>query len=794
MAAKPLMRVLVLGVALAALAGCDRLDELACGAGGVMDQVGGGQPRTCGATETAAVDPLEAAPVEARAVFGVMQAPVELAPVSLEEMLQTQSFFAVGSVIAMPKAQIIEPVLEPETFDMAAAQPSAPDTATSAAALNTDDAPKPESAEAPAGAPIVEAAPPAATAAPEASRITADGAPRIIKPRSDIRAGAPIPAPVVKAPATSVLRQQAQVAAPKALQEAVRDSGVALKPETLRSARVSAEQAIKATSQTAQSIGDQIVRKSQDVAAPVPKPLQVRSRLDVDVAVAARDKAGAALEKLGLSGIVTPGEGGQMRITIGVNPTQYREGKLDLTKVNAMRALFAEKKENPATECEGAVDAARLKDDPVLATECVVKVLKETGDYEYVEKDYIFTNQMLRKPDKPKPVTAIGNAPNDPLFGLQWHFRDNGSAAGQSAGGAGFSGFWVKAKDKGSRDVVVAVVDTGLQMNHPDIKGSPNLAPGYDMVSDPMMGNDGDGRDNDPNDPGDKCEPTDPNTSDTFHGTHVAGTIGVASTNNAAGVAGGNWDVTIVPVRALGRCGGKLSDINDAIRWAAGTVPARDSQGKEIWNSKPADIINLSIGLFEPCPASMQSAINDATAAGAIVVAAAGNARVDVKYFAPGGCDNVISVAANDARGQLTPYSNYGAKVSIMAPGGDMSRDDDKDGRPDGVLSTKFSKNCIDPAKPGTNVAQCYYSYENGTSMAAPHVSAALALIKAKYPAAVPSDLRAKLLSSSMPRTELQCSGKCSSYPGGTPIAGSPDMCFRPCGAKMLNLANAPAQ
>ena len=111
-----------------------------------------------------------------------------------------------------------------------------------------------------------------------------------------------------------------------------------------------------------------------------------------------------------------------------------------------------------------------------------------------------------------------------------------------------------------------------------------------------------------------------------------------------------------------------------------------------------ADIINLSIGLFGPCPASMQAAINDAVAAGAIVVSAAGNARVDTQYFAPGGCQNVISVAANDARGQLTPYSNFGANVSIMAPGGDMARDDDADGRPDGILSTKFMKNCSDPA------------------------------------------------------------------------------------------------
>lgn len=788
MAVKPMMRGLVLGVALAALTGCDRLEQLGQLTNDALNQITGG-----GQTEEAAapVDPLASAPVEARAVFGVMQAPVDLAPVSLEEMLQTQSFFAVGSVIAMPKEQIVEPVLEPETFDLAATAPDAA-AAPDAATLNTESAPLPQSAEAPAGAPIVEAALPPPAAAPEASRATADGAPRIVKPRTGIRAGA-APAPQVKLPPAAVLREQAQIVAPKALQQAVRESGVELNPEALRSARMSAEQTMKATSQTAQSIGDQITRKAQDQAAPIPKPLQVRSRLDVDKAVEVRDKAGKQLEALGLSGIVTPSEGGQMRITIGVNPTQFREGKLDLTKVNSMRALFAEKKATSAAEC-ATPDVEKIKEDPVLATECVVKVLQDSGDYQYVEKDYIFTNQMLKKPTQPKPVTAIGGAPNDPLFGLQWHFRDNGAATGQSGGGAGFSGFWTKAKDKGSRDVVVAVVDTGLQMNHPDIKGSPNLAPGYDMVSDPMMGNDGDGRDNDPNDPGDKCDQTSTTTSDTFHGTHVAGTIGVASTNNAAGVAGGNWDVTIVPVRALGRCGGKLSDINDAIRWAAGTVPARDTQGREIWNSHPADIINLSIGLFEPCPASMQAAINDATAAGAIVVAAAGNARVDVKYFAPGGCDNVISVAANDARGVLTPYSNYGAKVAIMAPGGDMSRDDDKDGRPDGVLSTKFAKNCIDPAKPGASVAQCYYSYENGTSMAAPHVSAALALLKAKYPLAVPSDLRAKLLSSTMPRTEMQCSGKCSAYPGGTPIADSPDMCFRPCGGRMLNLANAPAQ
>lgn len=777
-ASKRIMQMLVAGAALAALAGCDAINERAKQFGELTDDV----MRQISGEEEVAGDPLAEAPLEARALFGVMQAPIELQPISLDEQLQTQSFFAVGSVIAMPKEQMVEPVVEPETFDLAAADPATPSTAADAAveALNTSDTALPESAAAAAGPPVTESAPPAAVVAPDQPAAAPQPPPR--------RMMRSVP---MKSATAGELRQQAEVAAPKALEKAVKENGIAVTRESLRMARRDAEKQIAANTETAQGIGDEIVRKSQDATAPIPRALAVRSKLNVDRAINARQKAQSKLEELGLSGVVSPEEGGAMRIVIGVKPTQLSQ--MDGAKVEAMRAMFAKKKEKDSDECQGDPTNAQLQADAVLATECVVKILRETGDYQYVEKDYIFTNQFLKKPKGQKPVTIAG-VPNDPLFGLQWHFKGNGAGAGQSPGGASFADFWTKTKDFGSKSVTVAVVDTGLQMNHPDIKGSANLAPGYDMVSDPTMGNDGDGRDSDPNDPGDKCDPADVNTSDTFHGTHVSGTIGVASTNNASGVAGGNWNVTIVPVRALGRCGGKLSDINDAIRWAAGVVPARDAQGNEVWNSHEADIINLSIGLFEPCPASMQAAINDAVAAGAVVVAAAGNARVDAKYFAPGGCDNVISVAANDGRGVLTPYSNFGDRVTIMAPGGDMTRDDDKDGRPDGVLSTKFSKNCYDPAKPGTQVAQCYYAFENGTSMAAPHVSAALALIKAKFPAALPSELRSRLLTSSSKRTELQCSGKCSNYPGTKPIPGSEDMCFRPCGGAMLNLANAPVQ
>lgn len=795
MAGKRIVLCIAAAAAFAGLGGCDRVSALGQLAGDALSQITGGSPAQGGPSLPSDEDLLAAASLDERALFGPMAAAMELSPLSLDEMLQTQSFFAIGSVIAMPKQQMTEPVLEPESFSLATdgtATAAAGDVGDNAV-MNSDTAPAPESAELPAGPPVVNADPPAD---PEPSRaVTADGAPAFRKPgailQSAPKSGAILPRAQIKLPSTDELRQQAQVLAPKALQDAVRDSGVKLDPEALRSARVSADQAIRATTGNAQTIGDAIARKVADSDDPIPKALQVRSRLDVDVAIPLRERAGKQLEALGLSGIVTPGEGGQMRITLGVNPTQLRTGELNLGKVEEMRALFAPAKAAAAQECAVMPDVQKLRDDPVLATECVVRVLMQTGDYEYVEKDYIFTNQMLRRPGQTAPVTATGTRPNDPLFGLQWHFRDNGTAAGQSAGGAGFGGFWTKAKTTGSKDVVVAVVDTGIQMNHPDIKGSPNLAPGFDMVSDPLMGNDGDGRDNDPNDPGDKCDPNDATVSDSYHGTHVAGTIGVASTNNAAGVAGGAWNVTIVPVRALGRCGGKLSDINDAIRWAAGTIPGRNAQGAEVWNSKPADIINLSIGLFGPCPVSMQSAINDAVAAGAIVVAAAGNARVDTQYFAPGGCQNVISVAANDARGVLTPYSNFGANVTIMAPGGDMSRDDDGDGRPDGILSTKFSRNCSDPASPGATVAQCYYAFENGTSMAAPHVAAALALLKAKYPSAVPSELKTRLLGATIGRTNMQCSGKCSAYPGSTPIDGSADMCYRPCGGRMLSLSNA---
>lgn len=367
----------------------------------------------------------------------------------------------------------------------------------------------------------------------------------------------------------------------------------------------------------------------------------------------------------------------------------------------------------------------------------LVRQFAARPDVEYAQPNYI-----LRIFDK---------TPNDPRYPEQWHYFSNGTVAGQSPGGINLPKAWDAST--GSAAVVVAVIDTGILPNHPDIQGSPNVVPGYDMISDASIGNDGGGRDSDPTDPGDaaaagECYPGSPALPDSWHGTHVAGTIGAGHTNNGIGVAGINWNVKVQAVRVLGKCGGTTADINDGIRWAAGlSVPGVPA------NPTPAKVINMSLGTPPGNPCSMspstQSAINDAVAMGATVVVAAGNDATDASQVFPASCNNVITVAAGDARGYLaTRYSNYGSTVEIMAPGGDVRRDDNGDGRPDGVLSLVHSN-------AGT------YAFYNGTSMAAPHVAGVAALILAQQPSLVPSQVLANLQATAMPRTAAQCPQPC---------------------------------
>ena len=382
-------------------------------------------------------------------------------------------------------------------------------------------------------------------------------------------------------------------------------------------------------------------------------------------------------------------------------------------------------------------------------------------------------------PTADAPAAPAPTLPNDPLIARQWHLM------GPDAGGMGALDYMQRTGAMGE-GVIIAAVDTGIWPSHSDL-ATAGFARGADLVSDSTIGNDGDGRDDDPTDPGDGCGSADSGI-DTMHGTFGASLV-VAPINDGVGLAGVAPKAKFMPVRALGRCGGKLSDINDAIRWAAGLMPYKDARGADVPNATPADIIVLPLGLSQPCPESLQKAIDEAASSGAIVVAAAGNARVETRHYAPGGCANVISVGASDRRGHMAPYSNYGREIDLLAPGGDNTRDDDGDGAPDGIVGAKYTQNCT--GADGTTVGACEHSIEQGSNMAAMLVGGALALLKSRRPGDSNDALRSRLLAASTPRTTMQCSAPCAQYPNAEKVPGMNDICFRRCGVGLLDLTKA---
>ncbi|MGY0197341.1 S8 family serine peptidase [Leptothrix sp. BB-4] len=209
-----------------------------------------------------------------------------------------------------------------------------------------------------------------------------------------------------------------------------------------------------------------------------------------------------------------------------------------------------------------------------------------------------------------------------------------------------------------------------------------------------------------------------------WHGTHVAGTI-AASTHNGIGVAGVAPGARILPVRVMGRCGGYTSDILDAIVWATGGTVA----GVPV-NPNPAQVLNLSLGGAGLCDLSWQNALNIARSNGAVVVVSAGNASVDAARFTPASCKGVVSVAATGGFGARASYSNFGASVTLAAPGGDGDF---------GVLSTLNT---------GTTTPKAdTYGTRRGTSMAAPHVAGVVALMRGRNPSLTPDQIEALLKS-----------------------------------------------
>lgn len=280
--------------------------------------------------------------------------------------------------------------------------------------------------------------------------------------------------------------------------------------------------------------------------------------------------------------------------------------------------------------------------------------------------------------------------PNDPLYWAQYAFFNVNSGIRAEAA-------WDLADGTGIR---VAVLDTGITA-HSDLNA--NIVAGYDFISEPSISNDGDGRDADPSDPGD----WEPGEFSSWHGTHVAGTV-AAVTNNSNGLAGTAFNARVMPVRVLGTGGGSFIDIIDAITWASGgSVPGVP----DLAAGDVADIINMSLGGLAPCFGVIQDAVNGAVSRGTTVVVSAGNNNLDATNATPANCANVVTVASSDSAGARSGFSNFGPSIEITAPGSS-------------IASTLNFGDTV-PGPEG-------YAYYSGTSMAAPHVSGAIALAQSR--------------------------------------------------------------
>lgn len=288
---------------------------------------------------------------------------------------------------------------------------------------------------------------------------------------------------------------------------------------------------------------------------------------------------------------------------------------------------------------------------------------RASGLVEYVEQDaYVY-------------ATAI---PDDPLYAAQWHYPliNLPLAWDTTTGGP----------------TIVAVLDTGIRFDHPDLTGV--TVAGFDFFASPD--------DADPTDPG--CPTVDP--TDFSHGTHVSGTV-AALTNNGAGVAGVNWGgaaaTKVMPIRVLGEdtaisaCGvGSYADLAEAIRYAA---------------DHGARVISMSLAGAADST-TVDNAISYARSLGVTLVAAAGNGSCGPVGY-PARNAQVIAVAAtgNGSPPARASYSNCGPELDIAAPGGDGSWF---------VLSTTW--------RPSDGFANAYAGFQ-GTSTATPHVAGVIALM-----------------------------------------------------------------
>lgn len=329
---------------------------------------------------------------------------------------------------------------------------------------------------------------------------------------------------------------------------------------------------------------------------------------------------------------------------------------------------------------------------------------------------------------EPNSIFSIDNFPNDPRFSEVYGLYNFGQGIGTAGADIGAVDAW--KVQTGSKTVVVGVLDTGVNYNHPDLKDNIWINSGEFGPTAAGVEKSTNGIDDDNNGfiddfrgwnfAGTPAEESNDPMDVQGHGTHVAGTIG-ARGNNGIGVVGVNWQVSIAAIRWLDPQGsGLLSDAVQAIDYAtAMRIPITNNS----WGGP--DTTN-----------ALQSAVQRNQQAGLLFVAAAGNSRANndttSSFPANYNFNNIISVAAIDADDDLAYFSNYGlARVHIGAPGFD-------------ILSTTL---------PSTDGA--IYGLSSGTSMAAPFVAGAAALIKAQFPDATYTQIRNRILQNATPIPSL---------------------------------------
>ncbi len=322
----------------------------------------------------------------------------------------------------------------------------------------------------------------------------------------------------------------------------------------------------------------------------------------------------------------------------------------------------------------------------------MVEIYQENSNVEYAEANYI---------------AYAMKAPNDELYPRQWHLFNTGY------GGINAESAWSISTGSG---VIVAILDTGIAYENyseknlagsarsyqqaPDLAGTFFVA-GYDFVN----------NDEHPND-----------DSISGHGTHIAGTI-AQSTNNGIGTAGVAYNAYLMPVKVLNNWGaGTYADIAEGIIWAT---------------DNGAHVINLGLGGSQPSMALEQAAAYSYNR-GVTLIAAAGNDGIGGVSYPAAYDDYVIAVGATRYDETLTNYSNYGLNLDLVAPGGDLNVDQNGDDFRDGILQQAYK---VD----GFGTISWGYSFMEGTSMAAAHVSGVAALLIANGNATSPAEVREAL-------------------------------------------------